>query len=61
MTMIFAIIKAIPILDKWAERSLEKYKEYKKNEDKRKLKEAIKKAIDEGNTEELSRIFGDKL
>ena len=57
-SIIFAIIKAIPVVQNWIESFLVFYAEQKKTSMKRENREAILKAISEGDTRDLDKAVG---
>lgn len=61
ISFLFAFFKAIPILDKWADRTLTAYKDWKLKHANDKVDEALDKARDEENTEDLQDRIGRNL
>lgn len=58
MSWVFAIVQAIPILDKWAERAFLSYKNWKHDQGVAKIASDIQKAK-AGNTTDLQKDLGD--
>jgi hypothetical protein len=58
---VFAVAKAIPVLDKYLDASLESYRAWKYRRDKTQGEDAFKKAKEESDTEDLQREISEKL
>jgi hypothetical protein len=55
------VAKAIPVLDKYLDASLESYRAWKYRRDKTQGEDAFKKAKEESDTEDLQREISEKL
>ncbi len=61
MTTLFAIIRLIPILDRWFETASAAYFQWKYRRESVQAEEAIQKAEADMDTEDLQREVGEKL
>lgn len=53
MTFLFKLIAAIEIADKWAERALKSYRDFKEAEEQKRLEDELVKASKEGSISRL--------
>ena len=60
LTALWGAVKAVPVLDKWADQIIHVVKEYQYKKDVKDLDEAFKEA-EEFNTEKLARELGEHL
>lgn len=60
LASLLAAIRAVPVLDKWADQIIQAVKEYQYKKDVKDLDEAFKEA-QEFNTEKLAREIGEHL
>jgi hypothetical protein len=60
LAAIVALIKAIPIADKWAERFFVAYKAYQRERNRKENREAIRAAIEDHDQRKLEEIGGGK-
>ena len=58
ITGIFAMFQSIPILDKWADRLLSSYRQWKHDLEQNKIDAAVEKTKTEDNTEDLQNELG---
>ena len=61
LAILFAVIKAIPVLDKWFEASSKQYSDWRYAVNEREAQAALDKAQKEYDATDLQRELGEKL